>query len=397
MELNSISLDLICFQYGSFQMKNNKILIIAGEPSGDRHAADLVHELKKQAPELNFFGIGGDAMAGRGVLLFFHIRQMAFLGFAEIIRHLPFIQSVFKRLREWCETEKPAAVILVDYPGFNLRLARMVKKNNIPVIYYICPQLWAWGKNRIEKIRRLVDLPLVIFKFEEEFYARHGITAKFVGHPLADEIRIETSENSFRTRHHLDPVKPIIALLPGSRMHEVQQLLPVMARAAKNFESSRKYEWVVGKSVTLPLDLLQYYLQEYPFIKIVDHDTHHLLKYTRVALVASGTATLETGYLGTPMIVLYKVASLTYWIGRFLVTIKNIALANIVLQKTVVPELIQYKVTPERISEELKKYLDDPEYYWQVAAELQKIPAILGPAGAAERAAGEILQFLDWE
>jgi lipid-A-disaccharide synthase len=374
---------------------NNKILIVAGEPSGDRHAAELVHRLRKQLPTLEFFGIGGDAMAEQRVMLFYHIRQMAFLGFAEIIRHLPFIQSVFKKLSEWCAIEKPAAVILVDYPGFNLRLARMVKKHNIPLIYYICPQLWAWGKNRLEKIRRLVDLPLVIFKFEAEFYARHGITARFVGHPLADEIRIEISEKSFRSQHQLDPLKPIIALLPGSRIHEVQQLLPVMVQAVQNFESSEQYEWVLGKSPTLPPDLLRHYLQKSPFIKIVERDTHHLQKYARVVLVASGTATLETGYLGTPMIVLYKVSPLTYWIGRLLVTIKNIALANIVLQKTVVPELIQYQVTPDRILQELKKYLDDPDYYRQVAAELQKIPEILGPAGAAERAAKEIQAFLN--
>jgi lipid-A-disaccharide synthase len=375
-------------------MANNKILIIAGEPSGDRHAADLVYELKKQAPQLNFFGIGGEEMTSRGVHLFFHIRQMAFLGFAEVIRHMPFIQSVFKRLGEWLEKEKPAVVILVDYPGFNLRLARMVKKNKIPVVYYICPQLWAWGKKRIEKIRRYVDLPLVIFQFEEEFYSRYGIAAKFVGHPLVDEIHINSSEMTFRAKHHLDSGKPIIALLPGSRRNEVENLLPVMAQTAEKFETSEQYEWVVGKSATLPLDMVLQLLQDYPFIKIVEQDTHHLLKFAKVALVASGTATLETGYLGTPMVVLYKVAPLTYWMGRFLVTIKNIALSNIVLQKAVVPELIQNQVTPARIENELKRYLHDPEYYRMVAAELQKIPDILGKPGAAGRAATEILRFL---
>lgn len=374
---------------------NTDLLIVAGEPSGDRHAAHLVKELKKQAPQLNFYGIGGDEMAASGVRLLYHIRDLAFLGLTEVLRHLPFIQSVFKRLQKWLDERKPAAVILIDYPGFNLRLARMAKRRHIPVIYYICPQLWAWGRHRIKKIRRFVDLPLVIFKFEEEFYARHGITAKFVGHPLIDEIKITQDEKTFRTRHQLHSEKPIIALLPGSRLHEVHQLLPIMAQAAQNFDRTGQYQWVVGKSATLPIDIFQTLLRDFPFIKIVEQDTHHLQKYAWLALVASGTATLETAYLGTPMVVLYKVSPLTYWIGRLLVRIPNIALANIILQQRIVPELLQKEVTASRIEHEIRKYITEPQYYQTVAAELQKVPAILGEAGAAARAADEIVKFLN--
>lgn len=373
---------------------NTNLLIVAGEPSGDRHAAHLVEELQKRLPQVNFYGIGGDEMAASGVQLIYHIRDMAFLGLTEVIRHLPFIRSVFKRLQKWLNESKPAAVILIDYPGFNLRLARMAKRRHIPVIYFICPQLWAWGKHRIKKIRRFVDLPLVIFKFEEEFYARYGITAKFVGHPLVDEIKISLDEETFRTRHQLHSEKPIIALLPGSRSHEVHQLLPLMAQAAQNFDGNGQYQWVLGKSATLPINIFQALLRDFPFIKIVEHDTHHLQKFAWLALVASGTATLETAYLGTPMIVLYKVSPLTYWIGRLLVNIPNIALVNIVLQRRIVPELLQKEVTTSRIEQEVRKYIAEPQYYQRVAAELQKVPSILGEAGAAARAADEIEKFL---
>lgn len=373
---------------------NTNLLIVAGEPSGDRHAAHLVEELKKRLPQVNFYGIGGDEMAASGVQLIYHIRDMAFLGLTEVVRHLPFIRSVFKRLQKWLNESQPAAVILIDYPGFNLRLARMAKQRHIPVIYFICPQLWAWGKHRIKKIHRFVDLPLVIFKFEEEFYARYGITAKFVGHPLLDEIKISLDEETFRTRHQLHSEKPIIALLPGSRSHEVHQLLPLMAQAAQNFDGTGQYQWVVGKSATLPINIFQALLRDFPFIKIVEHDTHHLQKFAWLALVASGTATLETAYLGTPMIVLYKVSPLTYWIGRLLVNIPNIALVNIVLQRRIVPELLQKEVTASRIEQEVRKYTVEPQYYQKVAAELQKVPSILGEAGAAARAADEIVKFL---
>ncbi len=373
---------------------NTNLLIVAGEPSGDRHAAHLVEELKKRAPQFNFYGIGGDEMAASGVHLLYHIRDMAFLGLTEVLRHLPFIQTVFKCLQKWLDEGKPAAVILIDYPGFNLRLARIAKRRHIPVIYYICPQLWAWGRHRIKKIRRFVDLPLVIFKFEEEFYARHGITTKFVGHPLVDEIKMTLDEKTFRTRHQLHSEKPIIALLPGSRSHEVHHLLPIMAQAAQNFYETDQYQWVVGKSATLPINIFQALLRDFPFIKIVEQDTHHLQKFAWLALVASGTATLETAYLGTPMIVLYKVSPLTYWIGRLLVSIPNIALVNIVLQQRVVPELLQKEVTASRIEQEIRKYIAEPRYYQKVATELQKVPAILGEAGAAARAADEIVKFL---
>ncbi len=371
-----------------------KILIIAGEPSGDRHAADLVRELKSGAPGLDIYGIGGDGMAAEGVRLFYHISQMAFLGLWEVVRHIPFIRRVTAELKKWMKSQKPQAIILVDYPGFNLRLAQIAHRLGIPVIYYICPQLWAWGERRVEKIRRYVDLPLVIFKFEEEFYARRGISAVFVGHPLLDEINISINESQFREAHGLDKNKRIVALLPGSRLNEVQSLLPAMLQAVRSCSYGDDVEWVIGKAQTISMETYHRFLADLPSVRIVENDTHHLIKYAFAAVVASGTATLETGYLNTPMVVLYKVAPLTYAIGKRLVRIKNIALANIVSNKTVVPELIQHDVTARNICRELERYFTDRNHYQQTMDDLKKIRDILGTPGAAAHAAREITRFL---
>ncbi|OPX34753.1 lipid-A-disaccharide synthase [candidate division KSB1 bacterium 4484_188] len=377
-------------------MNEEKILIIAGEASGDRHAADLVQKLKDILPGAKFYGIGGDAMAARGVELFYHIQQMAFLGFVEVLRHLPFIKKVFRFLEQWMKSNQPRAVILVDYPGFNLRLAKIAKKLGIPVVYYICPQLWAWGEKRVEKIRRFVDLPLVIFQFEADFYARHGIRAVFVGHPLLDEIQLNLSEEAFRKRYDLNSQNPVIALLPGSRPNEINTLLPELAEVVKRVSKRFKTEWVLGKAPAISSDFYREMLKSFPVrIKIVENDVHHLMRYARVAIVASGTATLETGFLGTPMIVLYRVSPLTYLIGKKLVKIKNIALVNIVAGKTIVPELIQHEVKADIITRELERYFTDEKYYKATKQKLSRIRNILGEPGAAERAAQEIATLIE--
>lgn len=377
--------------------QNIKFLIVAGEASGDRHASFLVSELKKYHSGAEFYGIGGNEMMEQGVTLFFHIKDMAFLGLFEIIRHLPFIHRVFWQIKKWLEKEKPIAVILVDYPGFNLKLARAAHEMNIPVIYYICPQLWAWGQKRVEKIRRNVDLPLVIFQFEKEYYKQFQIDVKFVGHPLVDQIQIRMSDKTFREKYGLALDKPIVALLPGSRLNEVKKLLPIMIETARKMKNHLDLQWVVGKSPTVPKEIYQNLTKNIGLIKILDDGTYPLMKYAKLALVASGTATLETGYLETPMIVLYKISPLTYFIGRFMVKIERIALVNIVMGKTVVPELIQRQANPKDVSKEMDRYLTDQNYYMAVRNELKNIPKVLGIPGTAERAAREIINYLKFK
>lgn len=372
-----------------------KIFVIAGEASGDKHAADLVSELKKLIPQASFFGIGGDKMAAQSVDLLFHIKEMAILGFIEIIRHLPFIRKVFRTLKSWLIQEEPTAIILIDYPGFNLKLAKIAKKLEIPVIYYICPQIWAWGQNRIEKIRQYVDYPIVIFEFEKHFYADFNIDVQYVGHPLVDQIALELSDTDFEKKDRATPEKDIIALLPGSRENEVRKMLPIMLEALNLFDQNSNFQWIVGKSPALPLQVYHDLLNTYSMVKIIDKDIYPMVKSAKIAVVSSGTATLETGFLGTPMVVLYKVSPLTYFIGKALVKIKNIAMVNIVLGESVVPELIQFQATPDKIREQMNKYLMDSTYYNSIKNKLSRIPKILGKPGAAKRAAKLIHSFLE--
>ncbi len=378
-------------------VKKHKFLIIAGEASGDRHAAHLVIEIKKELPNSLFSGIGGEKMATQGVQLLYNIKDMSLLGFFEVVGHLPFILRVFSTLKKWLKREKPTAVILVDYPGFNLKLAKIAHHLKIPVIYYICPQLWAWGLNRIKKIRKYIDLPLVIFNFEKEFYQKYNIDAQFISHPLLDQIHVDMSEEEFRKKHDIHFHKQIIVLLPGSRYNEVKRILPIMVDTIMTMKNNSDLEWIVAKSLTVSKDVYEQFLPDASFIKIMDNDIYSLIKYSKIGLVASGTATLETGYLGTPMIVLYIVSPLTFLVAKFLVKIKNISLVNIVLGKTVVPEFIQKQANSINVKQEIDKYLTDEPYYQSIKNELKKIPKILGDPGTARRAALMIIEYLKLE
>jgi lipid-A-disaccharide synthase len=371
-----------------------KIIVIAGETSGDHHAADLVREIKAQRPDTEFIGIGGDEMQAQGVELLYHLSQLAVLGITEIIKHLPFIRKVMKTVK--AELRKDAdAIILVDYPGFNLRVARIAKDVGVPVIYYISPQLWAWGEKRVEKMRRFVDLLLVIFKFEKTFYEKHGISAHFVGHPLVDQINIQNTEARFREENNLPPDKPILGLLPGSRAMEVRNLLPVMIQSAVTLQTEFDCIPVIGRASQLPLSLYEEFLTANAGIPLVSSQTHYLMRYSYVTLVASGTATLECGYLQTPMAVLYSVSPVTYWLGKMLVKIDNIALANIVCGKRVVPEFIQKEITVNSVSAALCRFFAESAYYSSVKEELGRIKIALGEKGASKRAAEKIISFLD--
>jgi lipid-A-disaccharide synthase len=374
-------------------MTHDKILIIAGEASGDRHAADLVAALKNKIPNTEFIGVGGDQLQREGVKLLFHISQLAILGFVEIIKHIPLIRKVFKQIKK--EASKGIdAVILVDYPGFNLRLAKTLKKQGIPVIYYICPQMWAWGENRIKKFKKIVDLPLVIFKFEESFFKKHGLNAYFVGHPLVDQLPKDSNNFKFLEKYVIPKDKEIVGLFPGSREIEVKRILPLMVDSIKELQKQREIIPVIAQASHLDKNLYDKYIQNSKNFILIKSDIYQLMQASHVALVASGTATLELGYLQTPSIVLYAVSPLTYWIGRSLVKIKNIALANIVMGKTVFPEFIQWKANTKNILNALNKLFTDEAYYQDVKSELNVIKKILGEPGATDRAATHVINFI---
>ncbi|MEJ5261465.1 MAG: lipid-A-disaccharide synthase [Ignavibacterium sp.] len=372
------------------------VLIIAGEASGDLHGAALIRELKKLDSELNFYGIGGNKMKSSGMELIYHSDRMSFLGFVEVVKHLPFISKVQKELLEEVKLRKTKSAILIDYPGFNISIAKKLKKLGVEIYYYISPQVWAWGKGRVKKIKKLVRKMFVVFPFEEKFYKEKGVDAEFVGHPLIREL----SEYNFLTKNDLikkfglESDKEILLLLPGSRKHEVTDIFPEMYRAAKMISAKFNFQIVVACASSVDESLLKEVVKENDY-KIISGYTYDLMKHSKFGIIKSGTSTLEAGLLNLPMIIVYKASSLTYFIGRTLVKLDNIGIVNILLGKTLLPELIQNDVNAEKIFSEVEKILTDDEKYNSIKSELNKLYEILGNKNAAENAAQQIYKLMN--
>lgn len=372
------------------------VLIVAGEASGDVHGAGLVRELRKKLPDLEFFGIGGDRMAEEGVEIVYHVREMSFLGFFEVVKHLPFVRKVFRKMEALLEEREPCLVLLIDYPGFNLRFAGEAKRRGFPVLYYISPQVWAWGERRLKKIARRVDRMIVIFPFEEELYRREGMDVRFVGHPLKDVVKVDRSKKTFFRELGLDPTRPTVGLLPGSRHQEVRRLLPEMRKAYDLLrERMDGLQAILGMAPTLSAEVYQPFLDEGKAVRSVQNRTYEVMAHSDAVMVASGTATLETAILGTPMIILYKLSSPSFLLGRMLVKLKLIGLVNIVAGKEIVPEFIQGNIKAEKIGEEVFNLLTDAERQKSVKQELQEVSRRLGERGASERAAEAVVEFLE--
>ncbi len=369
----------------------DNILIIAGEVSGDSHAASLLFKFKNIERNCRFWGIGGDEMKAQGTELIYHLQEMAFLGISEVIKHLPFILRVQRKILSEAEKRKPLCAVLVDYPGFNLKMARRLKRLGIPVVYYISPQLWAWGSWRVKKIRKYVDKMLVLFEFEKKFYEQHGIEAEFVGHPLVDKFKgiLPEQYKIFNENN------AVIGLLPGSRRQEVSALLPAMVQSAailKNEGKIRSAEIV--KVEHLPLSYYQKIIAgKADFITVVQEPIQQCLARYDSVLIASGTATLESGYFGVPMVVVYKVQWLTFWLGRLLIRLKNIALVNIVAEEEIAPELIQNDFTPQKAAALLKQYLTK-EGNIKKRKQLAKLRIKLGKGNVSLKAASILKDFI---
>ncbi len=370
-------------------------MIIAGEASGDLHAAALMQEYLKIDQSAKFYGVGGDNMIKAGLEHSYHINSMAFLGFAEIIKHLPFIRKVRKVLIELIKKEGIKTVILVDYPGFNLNFAKAVKNLNIKIIYYISPQIWAWGEGRISKIKKLVDLMLVLFPFEEEFYLKHNVNAVFVGHPLLDRINKYNfiDEELFYDKFNLDKNKKILLVLPGSRHQEIEKILPETLKAAKQICNKYNLQTVVACSSNIEENIFDDFdLNEVTLIK---GHTYELLKYSSFGIIKSGTSTLEAALFELPFVVVYKTNILTYRLGKALIKINSIALANIVAGKKVVTELIQHDVNSNIIVSMVSEYLEDVNKINNLKNELKQLKNRLGNLGASEKAARLVFETIN--
>lgn len=366
-----------------------KIYIIAGEASGDLHASNLAKALLVHHPKHEIRGWGGDMMSAAGVQVVKHYRELAFMGFTEVVMNL---RTILNNL-ESCKTDiaewKPDLVILVDYPGFNLRIAPFAKKIGIPVVYYISPQLWAWKEGRVKIIRASVDKMLCILPFEKAWYKERGVEAAYVGHPLLDALEKYPFRSDFRASNKLDE-RPIIALLPGSRKQEIKIKLPIMLEATKQWQAD--YQLVVAAAPGQTSSFYEPFLKNYG-ARMVQGQTYDLLKNAQFAIVTSGTATLETALIGTPELVVYKGNPISYQIGKRLVKVKFISLVNLILDHPLLAELIQNDCNPAQIHAELLK-LKQPERLNEIREGNDKLKSILGNAGASERAAYEIETFM---
>jgi lipid-A-disaccharide synthase len=370
-----------------------RVLIIAGETSGDLQGSALMRQMKLGMPDLEFKGIGGDFMIGEGLDALRHVRDMNFMGLTEVVRHLPSIRRTMKLLETLLDTWKPHITILIDYPGFNLKLASHSKRRGIPVMYYISPQLWAWHTGRVSIIRKYVDRMVVLFGFEQEFYRRYGIEADFVGHPLLDMVHPSETRESFRARFGAEHI-PLIGLLPGSRTQEINRILPPMAASiALVKEKIGPVAAVLGCAPDI--DESRYL----PFIRgtgiiPVKGKTYDVMSHADAVAVTSGTATLEAGISGVPMVIVYRTSFLTYHIGKLLVKIPNIGLINIVAGSRIVPELWQHEVTPEKIAARLIQFITDKQLHNSTVQSLSVAKDKLGLPGAAKRAAAIALEMI---
>jgi len=379
----------------SVAMRNEKnLMIIAGEVSGDLHGSSLIKELKILDPDINIYGIGGDKMVSAGMDANFHIKDMAFLGFVEVIRHIPHIRRVQKKLIEIIKEKNIKAVVLIDYPGFNLNFAKKVKKLNIKIIYYISPQVWAWGKGRIQKIKKFIDKMIVVFPFEEKLFKDENINVEFVGHPLLDILKTYqflTKEELYK-KFDLDNKKEILLLLPGSRRHEVEKIFPEMIKAAEKLSKEFKFNIVVSAAPNIDREFFKNIAEQTSY-KIVSSYNYDLMKHAKFGIIKSGTSTLEAAVFELPMIIVYKTSSLTYLIGKSLLKLDNIGMANIIAGEKVAPELIQNDLSTDKIFDESEMILKNENYYTEIKNKLSKTKEKLGTEGASKRAAKSIYKL----
>jgi lipid-A-disaccharide synthase len=373
----------------NYNNRSKTIMIVAGEASGDMHGASLVREMLNIDPSLRFYGVGGNKLQGAGVKLLAHVSEMAVVGLTEVISKLGKFFKIMKMLEKSLNDVKPDLVILIDFAGFNLRLAKAVHKKGIKIFYYISPQVWASREGRIKKIKKYVDKMAVILPFEVDVYKKEGFHVDYVGHPLLDLVKTDYSPEEARALLGLKEGKTTIALLPGSRLSEVINLLPEMLSAGEIIaQHIPDIQFMLPLADTLKERTVADIISRYNLqVKIISGHTYDAISSADLAIVASGTATLETALLGVPMIIIYKISSLTYFIGKFIVHINNIGLANIIAGKTIVAELIQGDASGYRIAAEALAILTDREKKQQIISDLAAIRAKLGTPGAAIRAA----------
>ena len=376
-------------QTGNESVKRPKrVMIVVGEASGDLHGAHLVKALYRRDPTLEIFGVAGDGLKRAGIKVIFDVDRLTGMGFAELAGNLKTIWQAYRLLRKALREERPNLLILVDFPEFNLRLARLAKKSGIPVLYYISPQVWAWRKRRTQKIARWVDRMAVVFPFEVPLYQNEGVAVSFVGHPLLDLAHSSEPRERTLTQYGLDPSRQTIAILPGSRSREVAYHLPPMLEAADRLERQLEAQFILVRATTVERGILDGILEKAAVkVPIAEGNTYNVLHACDLVWAASGTATLETALMLRPMVIVYRLSWLTYALARLLVRVSHIGMVNIIAGESVVPELIQSDVTADKIVAESRAILQDPELRKRIVSKLSQVREKLGSPGASERVA----------
>jgi lipid-A-disaccharide synthase len=377
-------------------MKQKKILLVAGEVSGDLYGAHLVEAVHQVDPEVQFSGVGGERLEKVGMKLLYPSQSLSVVGITEVLFKMGSILKAFRILRKSLERERPDLVILIDFPGFNLRLAKILRRKGIPVVYYISPQVWAWRPGRVKLIAQRVDKMIVLFPFEVPLYEAAGVNVEWAGHPLLDLVKPTLSREMAFKRFNLDPKCRTIGLLPGSRKHELKRLLPPLLVSAQLLQNEiPELQFIIPLAPGIPKASVSPLMKNISLpVKVVEGFAYDVMNLSELLITASGTATLEGAILGKPMVIIYRVSLLSYWIGRAMVHVDHIGLVNLVVGKGIAPELIQNDVNPKRIADEALRILRDPILYRRMTESMVEVRQSLGEPGAAQRAARIVTSLL---
>lgn len=371
------------------------ILIIAGENSGEKYGAGLVHQFKKINPAFSFFGIGGEHMSSEGVEIIVPMEKLAVVGAVEILSHLPRLRMIFDQLKKEISKRRPVVSILIDSPDFNLRLAKKIKRLSIPVLYYISPTVWAWRKRRLKTIKRTVDKMLLIFPFEEEIYQTHEIPAAYIGHPLKERVRVTLSKENFFQKYGLGFQKKLITLLPGSRKSELKYHMPVLAKTIQQIKKEIPAHFILVLAEGLSEHSLSRYVPTASdHLTILTENNYEAIAYSDLVLSSCGTANLESALLETPFISFYRLSPFTYYAGVRFIRIKNYSIVNILAGKKIVPEFIQKNFSPENICAETKRILYSEDARLEMISHFRKITELLGEKKASQNAARELEKLI---
>jgi len=377
-------------------MKSKKILLVAGEVSGDLHGSHLVDAIHRIHPEVQFWGVGGEDLKKSGMEILYSAHSLSVVGITEVFTKLRSILKALRRLKKSLKQERPDLVILIDFPDFNFRLAKIAHRRGIPILYYISPQVWAWRPKRTRWIARVVKKMVVLFPFEVPLYEVAGVDVEWVGHPLLDIVKPTLSKEVAFQKFGLDPKRRTVGLLPGSRIHEVERLFPSLLASAHLLQKEiPELQFIIPLAPGLPKTILSSYMEKISVpVKVVEGFNYDVMNLSDLLITASGTATLEGAILGKPMIIIYRVSFLSYWIGRALIRVDHIGLVNLVAGKEVAPELIQKDVHPQRIAEEALLILRDPLMSRKMTESMDEVRQKLGKPGAAQRAARIVISLL---